>query len=297
MFTRVLLLLGVASFGVAGSAAGAHLGAADAATSTAPQELLGQAIQILLTSPSGKDLLKKAAATWHFAADNPMAVTEHIKWGETSRTDAVLTRKLDPATGVEQRQREVTVYLRADSTVHELVLDLSHELTHATSRAVSDPYDPRLTAAKYIRASIEGKGGEADAMAMECKVVMELGERMSAERAGCEQYSDRAKIVRDFYRVGKWMGELRRRLGKELDKLPLVSDAPPRLFSSTGQAPYPVALLFEYEATTEVACDNSRRRIEVMADRKPAAVVADMTAAPSAGADTASVRFVQARCN
>ena len=187
-----------------------------------------------------------------------------FKWGAASKTDAVLTRHFNPRTGAESRERQVTIFLREGQAFDDLVLDIAHELVHATSRPGWDPYDPRLTPGKYIWAAIEGEGGEVQAVAMECRVGFEVHSRFGAASSAverCKSYLsskqaglDEELIRRDFYRVGHWDYELDRKLGPERSLFPLLSRETPKLYSSTGNAPYPVALFREFEEITQIAC-------------------------------------------
>ena len=221
-----------------------------------------KAVEILARSAQGQLLIQRALKAWNLATVSE--VVGVLKWGDASRTDAVLTRHYNPATGLESRERQVTVYLREKQSLQNLVLDIAHELVHATSRPAWDPYDPELTAGKYVWTAIEGPGGEVEAVVAECQVGIELADYgVSAER--CEQYLsgnriDAQKVRRDFYRVGKWNHEITERLGGELKMFPLVSQEAPKLYSSTGNAPYPAALLHEYDEITQIACENSRKR-------------------------------------
>ena len=240
----------------------------------------------MLRVPTGKAELEKALATW--SIDRPENLSQMIKPGEVSRTDAVLTRHYDPETGKETREREVTIYINTSQSLTNVVLDLAHEMVHATSRASFDPYDPNLTPAQYIHSAIDGVGGEVQAVAMECRVARELSRDFDIPLKRCRSYfnipsgtgqemaknssmseikidsraePDIKKIRRDFYRVGKWNDGLLQILGAEAALLPDLSPEAPQLYSSTGNAPYPVALLKEYEGLTRIACENSRKRV------------------------------------
>jgi hypothetical protein len=235
---------------------------------------------VLSHIPSGKQLLAKAQRFWGLR--KPQDVVQKLKWGSASKTDAVLTRHFNPRTGQESRERQVTIFVRKAQSLDDLVLDIAHELVHATVRPAWDPYDPELTAGRYIWAAIEGEGGEVRAVAFECQVGFEVHERFGA--AG--QASDRCKaylrgndnaqalnfdlIRKDFYRVGHWGSELTEKLGAERALFPLLSRETPRLYSSTGNAPYPVALYQEFEEITEIACENSRKRASADPARSPA---------------------------
>jgi hypothetical protein len=237
-----------------------------------------EALSILKNTPSGKRLTQNALQLWKVKEDSKLL--DYFLWGETSRTDTVLTRHFDPKTGLEDRERHVKIYLRQKQALLDLVLDMAHELVHATARPSFDPYDPTLTLGQYIFAAIEGEGGEVDAVLLECQVGSELLKSMGAAVARCNQYLkeskknqavDRNKIREDFYRVGEWFPELTERLGKESKLFPLLSIDPPLLYSSTGHAPYPFALLKEFDEITEMACENTEKRMKNITPEKEVA--------------------------
>jgi hypothetical protein len=267
---------------------------------------LEEALNTLNQVPAGQDLLKQALKVWKLG--KVPDIMDNLQWGSTSRTDTVLTRHYNPKTGQEDRERHVTVVLKQDQTEVELILDLAHELVHATARPSFDPYDPQLTPGKYIRAAIEGEGGEVDAVTTECTVALQLTARLVVPIQRCKNYYqnnkshskrvvDREKVRGDFYRVGKWQTELQRRLGSEARLFTLLTRDEPKLYSSTGHAPYPIALLKEFEEITEMACDNTRKRITSVAAREPASVLAASTSAHILGSNQQEVqKFMHSRC-
>lgn len=268
---------------------------APAEPQTEERDPLSTALNVLSHIPSGQQILRQAQSFWNLPIRNV------LRWGKASKTDAVLTRHFDTKTGQETREREVVVYLRKDQRLENLILDLVHELVHATSRPSWDPYDPRLTPGKYIWAAIEGEGGEVDAVAFECRVGFELLDRFGVEsgaRERCEGYLakkgphariDRNLIRRDFYRIGKWGHDLAQQLGTERRLFPLLTSEVPRLFSSTGNAPYPVALLREFEELSQIACNNSRKRFMSERERSPAS--------SNLGAQADVQAFLAGRCS
>jgi hypothetical protein len=227
---------------------------------------LEKVLSLLETAPAGKTMIEKAIRVWNLHSREELS--SRLRWGSVSKTDAVLIRHYDEETGKESRERIVTIYLRQNQPVTDVMLDLAHELVHATSKPAWDPYDPSLTPGAYIHAAIEGEGGEVEAVRVECQVSYEIfGDRsnsLSAER--CKRYavSDQKvaadRIRKDFYRVGHWMKDLSKRLGSEGKLFPELSEKRPALYSSTGGTPYPVALYEEYRQMTAVACENTRRR-------------------------------------
>jgi len=140
------------------------------------------------------------------------------------------------------------IYLKESQSQLELILDLVHELVHAASRPPFDPYDPALTAGKYVWLAIEGVGGEIDAVVTECQLAIELSKRFDWSTTRCERYVDddgkllhpenlRAEVVKDFYKVGKPYRNLVNRFGAEASLFPVLSDSPPRFFLPPGKLP------------------------------------------------------------
>ncbi|MBC7385305.1 MAG: hypothetical protein H7301_03960 [Cryobacterium sp.] len=247
-------------------------------TKTEPAKIARDAIALLDRIPSGKKVLTRAENFWN--EHSREGLLKHFAYGPVSRTDAVLTRHYDPETGLEVRERFVTVVLKRDQPIMEVAMDLGHELVHATTPPAWDPYDPKLTAGLYMHAALEANGGEVDAVFAECEIAVDLKRELDLRSNRCDRYLvlsgddnrlsvDRGKIQADFYRVGKWDRFVREKLGKEASDFILLSKKEPELYSATGGAPYPVALMREYEELNRVACENVRKRA---GGRAPASV-------------------------
>lgn len=232
------------------------------------------AIQKLKSLPTGAKIVKRMLGAWGLQRVEDIA--NKVSLGSLSRTDTTLTRTFNLDTGREEREREILISIRANQGFDDLVLDLAHELVHASSRPVFDPYDPRLTAGKYILNGIEGLGGEVDAVEEECFIAREMTVGgVSVERcqkyfgrefstvgdAGDRDADARMRIKKGFYQVGSWMSHLERELGAEKKLFPLLTARSPELLSSTGRSPYPVALFEEYRSITKIACENMTRRL------------------------------------
>jgi hypothetical protein len=265
------LLLAALSF----AAGGGWTDASRVGESTEDMERVQHALLVLARVHSGRIALDRARRAWKL--DSNEQLIRYFRWSDVSKTDAVLTRKLNPKSGKEERERKVVIYLRKDQSQEDLLLDIAHELTHASHGPSWDPYDPELTAGEYIYATIEADGGEVDALLMECRVGLELGMAGSSSVERCKRYLGaesktlpiRHKVLADFYRVGRWKKEVEGKLGRERVRFPHLSEENAQLFSSTGQAPYPVALIREYEEITQIACENSRRRLDRLVDQTP----------------------------
>lgn len=243
------------------------------------RDRIRSALEILNRTQAGARVVRKLQLKMRKGSiDELMSV---FQWGDVSKTDAVLTRHYDPASGVETREREVTVFLKRGAPIQDLLLDLAHEMTHASAPLQWDPYDPELTVVRYIQQALEAPGGEVDALFVECEVALELKDLsqglglssglspdLSMDR--CKRYikSDslnRESIQRDFYRVGNWKSKVvsgLSRFGAQVSDLPFLSSDSPKLYSSTGQAPYPVALIREFEDLNQAACENTRKRVD-----------------------------------
>jgi hypothetical protein len=244
-------------------------------TASREYDTIRQALGFLSRVPSGQALLSRATQRWKMKSSDEL--TRVFKWSSVSRTDAILTRHFEVRTGKEQRERQVTIYLRRSQALHDLIMDVAHELTHATADPSWDPYDPELTPVRYIWTAIEGPGGEVEALLTECTVGLELASAYGILASRCSRYRvggatqiSRDKVREDFYRVGKWRTELTQKLGEQLKSFPLISSEPPMFYSSTGNSPYPVALLHEYEEINQIACRNSRKRLTLLSERSPA---------------------------
>src|SRR5947208_2743712 len=110
----------------------------------ASHDRLQDALEVLVHLPAGKALVQKALKRWNYVY--PRELLNVLRWGPASKTDAVLTRHFNPATGEEERERQITIYVREKQPLKDIVLDIAHELVHATAPPGWDPYDPNLTA-------------------------------------------------------------------------------------------------------------------------------------------------------
>lgn len=277
-------------------------------------------IQLLLESNKGKKLVDQAILHWSNSAttmqkqqpestmqgisqESLVTLNSKIKWGDVSKTDATITRNYDPITGRESRSRDITIYLKGLQSIDLAVIDLAHELTHAISRPGWDPYDADLTVGKYVWHAIEGTGGEVDAVINECVVVYELSKKNKMELSSAARQCDRAianmnstsienylrkKLAVDFYKVGSYHHSLSEILKNEIQRFPFLSSNEPLLLSSTANAPYPLALAKEYNQLTEIACENSRRRLDKIGFTLGGAAT---------GAKQQIIQFIKKRCN
>jgi hypothetical protein len=289
-------------------------------TWSSPAGSVSDVVQALGRTDSGKLLLDRARTVWGEERtsneNSDDVILRKIQFGLVSKTDAVLTRHYQPETKAESRTRTVTVILKKNETLLDQVLDLAHELIHALAPPSWDPYDPSLSPGRYIYALLEKKGGEIEAVSSECQVAGEIEAIFGLPTKRCDRYFDRVdaarapaslkdsqtsasrtersakvqvnrlKIQRDFYRVGKWNFLVKAKLKDEAKMFPLLSQMEPELYSATGRAPYPAALLREYEEITQVACTNVWNR------KKASRPIASFPPQANQEADV----FLQSRC-
>lgn len=231
---------------------------------------LGQVIATLESSQNGKKWLDQALVQKGFVHAGQL-IGSFIQLGDVSHTDAVIARNFNPKTGKEEIEREVVIHIKRNQNLEDGVLDLAHELVHALSLPQWDPYDPKLTLGQYVFAVIEGDGGEVDAFFNECLTSQELSKALGWKLGRCEEYIkdgmlQRELIVKAFYQVGEDKEKVIELLGEEAVKFPQLSALPAKLYSSTGQTPYPNALIQEFKFLNQVACGNTLKRLSSIED-------------------------------
>lgn len=289
---KALLKSGWGTWIAAGGLVFGISGSADTRDAATDQSGWGPVLTVIEKTSTGRGMLAKAKEYW--ALKDRDELVRFLKWGEVSRTDSVLTREYDIQTGTERSNRRVSLSIRKNQPIQEIALDLIHELVHATRGGGWNPYDPEMTVGRYVHQSIDGLGGEVDAVLTECYFSQELLDAKEFAESRCGRYRsakgtselDVEKIRSDFYRVGKWYSEVQERLGREGMLFPALSRESPLFFSSTASVPYPAALVEEYRELNRDACRNTLRRL---------GVVRSMASALHAPNDTL-LRFVSRRC-
>ncbi len=225
---------------------------------------LEPAERLLEATPAGRQVLDAAREG-------------RIHWGQgqVSRTEVTATRSVHD--GVETVHYETRVIISGSKSPVFQALDLAHELVHAL-RPKENPFHPTLRAGDYVVRGIEGEGGEAEAIAYECKVGREWVESvkpagLSQEdralvRARCgmvwKAAADSEKWKRSFYYLGQHYRDFLERLTR-LDPGPVelkwwkdhIDPRTPVFTSAMAQKPYPVALLEEYLELTKKICSRS----------------------------------------
>lgn len=243
------------------------------------KESISQLLKIIESAPLGAKLLDKARLK---AAQQSKRLEEVITPGEVSVTDTTLIRRfsaIDP-TEIEYEARS-KVYLDRTHNVKNAVLDLVHELTHYVYKEPFNPYRPKFSITKFMKDTIEGKGGEVDAFVLECKVGKHIFGRGSISPQ-CQNIINRegefsknlAKY--EFYKLGEYFGDFVRHAKKhnlDLNHLRYISRENGQLISSAWGSPYPMAVLEEYSTIMGKVCENDRKRLSYFQEnlgRQPA---------------------------
>lgn len=227
-------------------------------------EGLVKAIQLLNKTASGRAIYSQAV--------------QHrvpIREGKISKTEITATRTIQGDS--EKLSFVVQVLISQDKEPVFQALDLAHELIHAVNEK-KNPFDPQMNATEYIEHGIEGKGGEADAIAEECRVGRELvdlknelkSETSQLIKARCQYVwkleKDNSKWKKSFYQLGQyyrgfvntWLGTQPDRGERQAWSEKLEARTP--IFSSAAaHKPYPVALLEEYLEVTKIICDRAMK--------------------------------------
>jgi len=225
---------------------------------------LKSALTLLSKTKEGAEQLKAAEA---------MGIP--IEAGPVSKTDITATRSNDGNGEAFKFKTKITI--AEDKEPVFQALDLAHELMHAT-HPKSNPFDPNLDAATYVKHGIEGEGGEADAIAQECSVGKQLTEsevsNMKTEtiqlvKARCQfvwnTAQDKSRWKKSFYFLGQYYREFMKDVvslnlpeKSKSDWLDKIEAKSPMFSSAVAHKPYPLALLQEYVEITHKVCDRAK---------------------------------------
>lgn len=230
-------------------------------------------IKILESTSSGKNLVKQAIIK---AKSQGNRLSEVIKIGDGSLTDTTLYRKFhqDNIFHVTYESKS-EVYLNIELTGLQALLDLAHELSHFVYRETLNPYDLNFTMVEFIKSTIEGKGGEAQAYIYECKVLHELFGEKAVEDHSCHRVVDlktkefsMQKVVKEFYYLGQYSDEFQKLLKdngvNRSDVFPNVNTHEVLFYSSAYSLPYPLAAIAEYQNVISKACNNDHKRLNYL---------------------------------
>lgn len=231
--------------------------------------------EVLSSTPMGKNLLM-AAKTVSKKRGNKLE--SQISLSAKSYTDTTVVRKYNLKEPLKTHfSIRSVVKIQRDNTLFVGVLDLAHELVHFTYRPPVNPYLSTWSFPEFFRQSLEGAGGEVEALSMECIIRTQLIERYfnSNENllGACRQYVKEDGVLKyellraHFYRVGANFKELRKKfLNLEMGQRVLnsLTDLNPVFTSSIYNLPYPLAIYYEFEQMTQKVCDNDMNRLVIL---------------------------------
>ncbi len=239
------------------------------------KENISQLLKILSYSSTGKKLIQKAEILANKRGED---LLEIILAGESSFTDTTVYRRFaskDPSkVSYESRAK---VFIDKNHQLRDGVLDLAHELTHFSYRKSFNPYEERFDFKKFIKSTLEGRGGEVDAYMVECQVQKELFPREFFNSSNCEKIFEestfsfsRKKAVEEFYKVGKFYPQFldkAQSLKVRLVDFPFLSEEKASFISSSYGLPYPVAALLEFRGVLKKVCRNDYQRLRLLKKR------------------------------
>ena len=230
-------------------------------------------VQLLKKSKTGKNLIDRSLKVAH---EQGQSFDELVRPAKGSLTDTTLTRKFSTADPQNVHyESHSLVFIDRDLSVKDGVLDLAHELVHLLEREPFNPYDESFSLVEFMKSTVEGKGGEVEAYLVECQVYRELFPG-PFESSRCQQILDdlgrlsKSKATDRFYQLGKYHSSIKKifnQLDVKSEKIPLSSKETMFISSAYG-LPYPLAAVKEYLNIMDKACENDRRRLEVMKLRR-----------------------------
>jgi hypothetical protein len=234
------------------------------------KQAVARLFEVLTKTRTGKLLLKKAISKAKKYKKDLMSL---VLPGEHSLTDTTLVRRFsaeDPSkVSFEARSK---VYINKYLPLSDAVLDLAHELTHFAMRDTFNPYRKNYGLKKFVKSTIEGKGGEVEAYLVECQVSSEL---FNNNREGkCDLVVDdktgklsSSKGHNQFYRLGDHYREFSKKIKKHSlkhDDFYKTSDEEALFISSAYGIPYPLAAVHEFEMIMGKVCQNDKNRLNYM---------------------------------
>jgi len=230
-------------------------------------------LKILKTSETGQKIITLAKNKYK------KNIFDLIKVGNVSLTDTSLKRSFYPGSSDIDYEEISTVVINKNLNLRDAVLDLSHELTHFTFRKVFNPYQNNFKIKDYIKRTIEGRGGEADAFIVECRVRKELFGEDSLNENQCGKIIigndfSRKRVVSLFYQMGKFYSKFIDFTNSENYNYQLANSKNIHFISSAFNLPYPLAAAMEFINIKDKICRTNKMRIQSFKKelRKPASV-------------------------
>ncbi len=231
-------------------------------------------ISIIEDSKEGRRVLDLA---YKKSANYGKTIFDVIKIGDGSVTDTTLLRRFNPDNPLDVAyDSRAVVYINKHLKTYHAVLDLSHELIHYVYRKDFNPYVRNFSLSGFIKNTIEGQGGEAEAYLSECKVNLELFQLKNLEQARCKEVlksndKNQQKIaaVKKFYQLGDYFKRFKDSVLKVdpyvdlKNEFPHLSRNQVSFHSSAYSKPYPIASIEEYVTISQAACQNESRRLEL----------------------------------
>ena len=231
---------------------------------------LKKLFELLGRSRTGEKLIKEAQ---YKASRMGNLLTDVVKVGDSSLTDTTLVRKFSPHSPehVIYESRSV-VYISRHLAWDDALLDLAHELTHFVYRGSFNPYSDSFNAKDFIKATIEGEGGEVQAFLTECRVLKELFSTRVQSRSHCQKIESSSgelsytRAVELFYHVGSYYPSFHQQLqNREIaSSFSDLKGEKINFISSAYGVPYPLAALMEYDLVLNKVCENDRKRLAYM---------------------------------
>lgn len=239
-------------------------------------------LNFLKRSRSGKNMIDLADIKAKTYETN---LIDLISAGDTSLTDTTLYRKFNARnpSSVEYETKSV-IKINKNLSQYDALLDLAHELTHFVHRDEFNPYRVDFTLEKFIKSTIEAKGGEVHAFMTECLVVNELFPKIKNIRSNCKKITNEDlklshdHAVKQFYSVGGYYKNLKSSLYEYdiLNEFDNISNDSIQFISSAYGVPYPVAAMHEYNTVMKKVCENDLNRYAGLKAKKVSRSVASV---------------------
>ncbi len=212
--------------------------------------------------PKGKDVLDSAAK-------RDPEFRAKIRKGASSFTESTFQRSYSLLDGSEQVEQKFRISLNEKLTLAQATLDYAHELVHFSLKEMQDPYQSKFQLKSFVQNGIEGKGGELAALEQECLIAWELEKkfRQFPVHSLCISYRSktgeflRDKARKDYYALGHYYYSVPDDLK---ETFPQVTFDSVRFSSSYAKKPYPVALYEEFYQSKRSACENNRKKWELI---------------------------------
>ncbi len=228
-------------------------------------------IAILERSSRGKFLLNKA---YEKTAEIGKSIYDVLRLGDGSITDTTLLRRFNPDDPFHVAyDSRALIFLNKNLSVYHAVLDFAHELVHFIARKDFNPYTHDFTVVDFVKNTIEGTGGEAEAFLGECQVNLEIFSHDSSERSRCKRVfkisETKESAVKEFYKLGPYYRNFKDSILEIAPFLDIESEFPHLsrskvvFQSSAHYKPYPLASVDEFKNIQKAACKNEKRRLDL----------------------------------